>query len=425
MVKKPFFSLARPKLKYPVIDDFAVHKIVDLPLPSKVTLYLETGKSPGRLLPALGEHVKTGQKIMIHEGGGEYLISTVTGSIKEISDFTGTNGSEYKAVNIEVSGKDQFDEGLDFTGGLSEKALEFLSILPGVDPSLFIRDDIAVDTLLVFGIDRDLLVTTNQVAAGTQIELISKGIEYLKGIFPLKKTLFLVPPELADSAAETGIRIEEVKGAYPDTLPVMILKDVLGIKISNARDIRSSGIGVINAEGVVALASALDSGRIPVDKIITVIDRDNRATTVKARIGTPISHIFQALGIEVRYGDRIVMGGPMMGNAVYSEDIAIRHDTDALMVQDGGRIAWNSDSHCINCGECVRACPAKVPVNMLVRLLENGLYEEAANDYDLLSCIECGLCTYVCVAKIPIFHYIMLGKHEYARINNAEELSNA
>ena len=62
---------------------------------------------------------------------------------------------------------------------------------------------------------------------------------------------------------------------------------------------------------------------------------------------------------------------------------------------------------------------------MLVRLLENGLYEEAANDYDLLSCIECGLCTYVCVAKIPIFHYIMLGKHEYARINNAEELSNA
>ncbi|MFH1292663.1 MAG: 4Fe-4S dicluster domain-containing protein, partial [Pseudomonadota bacterium] len=79
---------------------------------------------------------------------------------------------------------------------------------------------------------------------------------------------------------------------------------------------------------------------------------------------------------------------------------------------------------CINCGECVRACPARIPVNMLIRVLENGLYEEAAEEYDLLSCIECGLCSYVCTARIPIFHYIMLGKSEFARIETMEE-SNA
>jgi electron transport complex protein RnfC len=58
---------------------------------------------------------------------------------------------------------------------------------------------------------------------------------------------------------------------------------------------------------------------------------------------------------------------------------------------------------------------------MLVRLLENGLYQEAVRDYDLLSCVECGLCSYVCVSRIPIFHYIMLGKHEVARMKNLEE----
>jgi len=41
-------------------------------------------------------------------------------------------------------------------------------------------------------------------------------------------------------------------------------------------------------------------------------------------------------------------------------------------------------------------------------------------DYDLHSCIECGLCNYVCVARIPVFHQIMLGKHEFARINDLE-----
>ena len=72
----------------------------------------------------------------------------------------------------------------------------------------------------------------------------------------------------------------------------------------------------------------------------------------------------------------------------------------------------------------MRACPARIPINMLIRVLENGLYEEAAKEYDLLSCIECGLCSYVCPARIPIFHYIMLGKYEFARIETVEE-SNA
>ena len=110
----------------------------------------------------------------------------------------------------------------------------------------------------------------------------------------------------------------------------------------------------------------------------------------------------------------------MTGKAVYSEDAPIMADTDALMVQDKKEIPGNSDTHCINCGECVRACPANVPVNMLVRLLENGLYEEAVEQYDLFSCIECGICSYVCMVRIPLFHYIMLGKFEFARSGTAE-----
>jgi electron transport complex protein RnfC len=111
----------------------------------------------------------------------------------------------------------------------------------------------------------------------------------------------------------------------------------------------------------------------------------------------------------------------MFGHAIHTEDLPISYDTDGIMIQDKGQIDWNSDTHCVNCGECVRACPAQIPVNMLVRLLENSLYEEAAREYDLLSCIECGLCSYVCIGRIPVFHHIMLGKQEYDRISSAEE----
>jgi len=57
---------------------------------------------------------------------------------------------------------------------------------------------------------------------------------------------------------------------------------------------------------------------------------------------------------------------------------------------------------------------------MLIRLLENKLYDEAARSFDMLSCIECGLCGYVCPAAIPIFHYVMLGKFEYERARSLE-----
>ena len=68
----------------------------------------------------------------------------------------------------------------------------------------------------------------------------------------------------------------------------------------------------------------------------------------------------------------------------------------------------------------MRVCPTLVPVNMLVRFLEAGQYEDGADLYDLYSCVDCGLCSFVCVARIPIFQYIKLAKYELSRLTAAE-----
>ncbi|HEX9911322.1 MAG TPA: 4Fe-4S dicluster domain-containing protein, partial [Desulfatiglandales bacterium] len=181
------------------------------------------------------------------------------------------------------------------------------------------------------------------------------------------------------------------------------------------------GIGFVSAEAVVALHKAFSEGQVPIHKLVTVIKKNGSTVQARVRIGTPVKDVLKALQIETSQGDRVVLGGAMTGLALFSEEEPVEADTNAIMVQDKAQIVPGSDSHCVNCGECVRVCPAKMPVNMLVRYLENGRFEEAAQGYDLLSCIECGLCTYACIVRIPIFQYVMLGKQEIARIKSAEE----
>jgi electron transport complex protein RnfC len=111
----------------------------------------------------------------------------------------------------------------------------------------------------------------------------------------------------------------------------------------------------------------------------------------------------------------------MTGTAVFSVEQPILPDTDAIIVQDSDDIVLSSDYPCINCGDCIPVCPSNIAVNLLIRFLEAGQYQEGADLYDLYSCVDCGLCSFVCPSRIPILQYIKLAKFELARTIPAEE----
>jgi len=214
--------------------------------------------------------------------------------------------------------------------------------------------------------------------------------------------------------------VRAIDPVYPSTLSRMVVKNLFGKTVPAGKRCEDLGIGFVSAEAVVALQKAFSEGQVPLHKRVTVIKKDGSTVQARARIGTPVREVLNALGITTQHGDRVVLGGAMAGRSLLDEEAPVETDTDAILVQDKSQIVSGSESHCVNCGECVRVCPAKMPVNMLIRYLENGRFEEA-QEYDLLSCIECGLCTYVCMVRIPIFQYIMLGKQEIAKAKSAEE----
>ncbi len=371
---------------------------------------------------AEGDTVQTGQKLAPFKDSEAYVISSVSGKVRAIYPYPGDFGKNYTALDIEIANDDMAAPIEDLEATLETLKAYFLDA-PG-KPPLDLLDDpsIPIHTIVVSGVDTDLLVASKQYVVRTEIDAIAKGIEVLKAAAGVEKIAIAVPRDLIAGFGHTGAdELKAVSLDYPSGQPRLILYHAFGVEVPANKSCEDMGYAFFSAESVAAIGKAYQSGHVPVEKTITLIDKQCRVKVVRARLGTPVGVILKAAGIQTGDRDRLILGGPMTGTALYDEKQVVRADTDAVMIQDAADVSLVSDYSCINCGECVRACPTRIQVNMLVRFLEAGQYEDGAELYDLHSCVDCGLCSYVCVARIPIYQYIRLAKYELARVNAVAE----
>jgi len=451
MIKKSFFGLANnlSRFKYETLDTISGEP-EKIPVPKKVTLFLKKpfslSRSPGdSLLLNTGDKVKTGQKLAIYKDCDDYVISSVTGTVASISGYTGDFGKSLTAVVIhtdrhtdgDMAENEETDEQFGNKAGEPtdpdfywETVRNFLREVPGSPCFCAFSDpDKPVKNLVICGTDRDMLTVTNQYVVTNHTDAVSSGISILKKISGADHVIVALPAQLMKSAGglggASGVEVRTVRPEYPAASPPMMMKDLMGEVVPAGKTPQDMGTCFFSAEAVASIGAAFADARIPLTKTLTLIKKDMTLVVTEARIGTPLSDIFNACNISVNDGDRIVVGGPMTGASVYSEDYPVQPDTDAVMIQAHDDLSLVSDYPCINCGECVRICPAGVPVNMLVRFCEAGEYEDAANLYDLHSCIECGLCSYVCVSKMPVLQHIRLAKYELAQMAAQEEAAEA
>ncbi len=380
--------------------------------------------APCQPLVAKGDTVKVGQPI----GNTDAFVSapihsSVSGTVKEVSWIRSVVGGQDQVVVIETDGKQEVWEEIkppvvnsmeDFIAAIRASGLVGLG---GASFPTHIKlnpknlDE--VNTLIVNAAECEPFITSDHRLMLEDTEYIIKGIEAIMKHLNLKIAYIGVEgnkpdaiAKLEEVIAERGesdiIKVQVLRTRYPQGAERVMVYEVTG-KTLNAGEIPSQlGIVLSNVTTIAFIGQYLETGRPLTTKRVTI---DGSAVAepknIIVPIGARIADVIAACGGYKAEPRKILMGGPMMGRAVYSDEFPIVKNNNAILAFDAEQTLIPEETGCIKCGMCTRACPFNLlPVSLATAY--NMKNVDKLNQLKVMQCMECGSCSYVCPAKRPL-----------------------
>jgi electron transport complex protein RnfC len=220
-----------------------------------------------------------------------------------------------------------------------------------------------------------------------------------------------------------NITVVQVPTRYPMGWDRQMLRYLTGWEIP--ADGRATDIGVVihNVATAHAVYRAVCLGQPLISRVLTVSGGAvGKPQNVDVLIGTLMSHILKFCKVDMTKTARIIMGGPMMGDALPLADVPVVKACNGVLALTADDIELPDVKPCIRCSSCVTACPVGLlPLEMASRIKANQL--DAAVDLGLKDCINCGSCSYVCPSNIPLVHYFKFASGELFKRQQMEHKS--
>jgi electron transport complex protein RnfC len=207
---------------------------------------------------------------------------------------------------------------------------------------------------------------------------------------------------IAENGHSDDIHVEVLRARYPQGAERVMVYEITG-KTLNAGELPAQlGIILSNVTTIAFLGQYLKDG-VPLIKKRVTIDGNavGRPTNIIVPIGARIADVIGACGGYKAEPKKILMGGPMMGRAIFSDEVPIIKNNNAILAFDGPQALIAEESACIKCGMCTRACPFNLlPVSLAAAYEAKDA--DKLNALKVMQCMECGSCSYICPARRPL-----------------------
>lgn len=309
----------------------------------------------------------------------------------------------YHYMTISCDGGDAVVEPVDVKSmGTGKELLRSLQAL-GVDVAPLSGK---ADVLVINGLNPEPGVSVAQQILRDGQKELQAGLDMARKLITPGRTVLAVSK--GDAIRLTGAETVGLKAKYPYSLDALVVRSVTGKEFP-------ADTKVINVMDLYDLGRVVLTGLPITDTIMTIGGHNYHVP-----LGTPIQHILNALDLKVVTGDTVVLGGPFQGEAVYSLDEGVKKSDYGLFVISSNAFPAVQDAACINCGECVLQCPARVQPHLISRYAEYERFEQAVK-HGLNSCFECGLCSFNCFSRRPLLQYIRFAKAQLQASGHGEK----
>lgn len=285
-----------------------------------------------------------------------------------------------------------------------------------------------IDTLIINGIECEPCLTTDHRVMLEQTADVVTGVDYLLKACGARRAIIAVEANKRDAAAA----LEAARGArhhvsvallpvkYPQGAAPLLVTALLGREVPIGGRTTDVGAQVINVATTAEIGRLLPAGRGIQERVVTVGGSAvRRKGNYRVAVGTPLRFILDTVGVTDDIGS-VVMGGPLMGQAVPNLDVPVTKGTCAIIAFTATETARRANPEpCIHCGRCVEACPMGLNPAQLGLLAQREQFAPMAAEFHLGACFECGACAYVCPARIPLVQYFRLAKAALRKLEAA------
>lgn len=412
--------------------------IVDAALPETVAIPVKQhiGAS-AKIVVKKGDKVKVGTLLADADGiVSSDIHSSVSGEVVKIETVSGAFGYDETMIIIKVEG-DEWEPSID----RSPEVVRDITLTPeeivarireggivGMGGAGYptpiktsVPDGKKAEILIVNGIECEPFLTADDRLMVEKGEQIIMGARVLNRALGIQNAVIAIDenkPQAIEiltalSRRYIGVNVQVCQTKYPQGGEKQLIRAITGHELPSGKLPVDMGCIVQNAGTVFAVYEAVLKNKPLFERIVTVSgDGCLHPCNYRVRIGTPVSHLIDQAGGLSEDIDKIVLGGPMMGNAVTNIDAPITKLTSGVLLLKKGEFSKREATACIRCGKCAAACPAGLRPFAIKQAIT---FHDSAEDLRKLhagDCIECGCCAYTCPAGIPLLDYCKIAKQE-------------